>query len=112
MNSSCMAAHHAPYQIPYLTGAPFGYEVVHTATSLGRAWRRGDLQNVKADTGGAIGGFPAREYQNSCGHGPCRRREPYLLTYLHRPLAYGALGLIDFTRDLRIKESLSFTPSQ
>jgi hypothetical protein len=36
----------------------------------------------------------------------------YLLTYLHRPLAYGALGLIDFTRDLRIKESLSFTPSQ
>jgi hypothetical protein len=56
--------------------------------------------------------FSAREYQNSCGHGPCRRREPYLLTYLHRPLAYGALGLIDFTRDLRIKESLSFTPSQ
>ena len=26
--------------------------------------------------------------------------------------AYGALGLIDVTRDLWIKESLSFTPSQ
>jgi BT1 family len=26
--------------------------------------------------------------------------------------AYGALGLADFTRDLWIKESLSFTPSQ
>jgi hypothetical protein len=31
--------------------------------------------------------FSAREYQNSCGHGPCRRREPYLLTYLLTPPA-------------------------
>ena len=33
---------------------------------------------------------------------------PVVMVYF----AYGALGLIDVTRDLWIKESLSFTPSQ
>ena len=33
---------------------------------------------------------------------------PVMVVYF----AYGALGLADFTRDLWIKESLSFTPSQ
>jgi hypothetical protein len=36
------------------------------------------------------------------------RYVPVVMVYF----AYGALGLIDVTRDLWIKESLSFTPSQ
>src|SRR5580765_6982184 len=37
-----------------------------------------------------------------------RNYVPVVMVYF----AYGALGLIDVTRDLWIKESLSFTPSQ
>ena len=59
--------------------------------------------------------------------GPVESREPSRIDSMLRPIrafrlnyvpvvmvyfAYGALGLIDVTRDLWIKESLSFTPSQ
>src|ERR1043165_2932766 len=43
---------------------------------------------------------------------PIRSFRPRYVPVVMVYFAYGALGLIDVTRDLWIKESLSFTPSQ
>src|SRR5688572_17150922 len=43
---------------------------------------------------------------------PIRAFRPSYVPVVMVYFAYGALGLIDVTRDLWIKESLSFTPSQ
>ena len=43
---------------------------------------------------------------------PIRSFRPHYVPVVMVYFAYGALGLIDVTRDLWIKESLSFTPSQ
>ena len=43
---------------------------------------------------------------------PIRAFQPSYVPVVMIYFAYGALGLIDVTRDLWIKESLSFTPSQ
>ena len=65
--------------------------------------------------------------QDIATHGPVASARPAWIDSFLRPIrafrlnyvpvvmvyfAYGALGLIDVTRDLWIKESLSFTPSQ
>jgi len=43
---------------------------------------------------------------------PIRAFQPNYAPVVVLFFAYGALGLADFTRDLWIKETLSFTPSQ